>query len=290
MEDGFRADFLFGVVLLIAASNYIVCKQALLYVPPFTLLAVRYLLALSVVSLLIFSRRTHLSRELMIKSGLLGLVLALAVVSWQFGIKNVDHIGPAAFIVSLDGLMVPVFAYLLFGKALNAGVVLAIPVALTGLALLCLRKEMSVSSTDVWFVVSAIAFSLHILLTHYYGKSFDAICFSWGQMVVVCILTLVAAIRFEREDVTLANLELAKYLIVYLAIVATAFRLSLQNHVQRKISANRAGFLFVTEPILVALAGWLVLSESMTVQQMLGCVMIFLALIVSRGVRKKAEI
>jgi drug/metabolite transporter (DMT)-like permease len=280
-------DVLFLIVLLIAASNYIVCKNVLVHVPPFTLIAIRYCFAAIVISVFVLSRMRHLTRDSLMKSGMLGLVLAAATITWQLGVMHTDHIGPAAFIVSLDGLMMPMVVWLLFGTVAERRVLIAMPIALLGLGLLTLHAGMSISRADVWFIASAVGFSLHIALTHHYSKLFDPVCLTWGQMVIVCVVATVLALMLEADAVTVSAIGTVKYEMLYLVVVATALRFPLQNYAQRRASASHAAFLFMLEPIVVALMGWFFLSQWMNGRQLLGCGLILLAVIISRGKQRE---
>jgi drug/metabolite transporter (DMT)-like permease len=273
---------LFMVVVVVAATNYLVVKWALEEITPFTLMAIRYLLAASLITLMIIPKLSLINRSLISKSFMLGSILTLAVVTWQFGIYTSDKLGPAAFIVSLDGLMVPIFATLLFSERLKTATIIALPLAVLGLGLMNLRQGMSLAMSDIWFVVCAVAFALHIVLTHRHTKSFDPVCLAWGQLWVVAISCLVAALCFERGDVTFDNILSVKYEIFYLACIATALRFSLQNHVQKLTTAAKAGFMFALEPVVVALLGWSVLDEYLSWQQLLGCLLIFIAVVISQ--------
>ncbi len=273
---------LFSLVVLIAATNYIFCKWALEVITPYALMSVRYLLAAGLLVFLVLPRKKHFTKSLALTGGALGLVLSFAVITWQFGIAESDHIGPAAFIVSLDGLMVPLFAALIFRDVLTPNVLLALPLGLLGLGLLNYKQGMSVSISDVWFFICAFGFSAHILLTHRFAQRFDSICFVWVQLATVSVVTTIFALIFEADTITLSSLYQVRYELLYLAVVATAIRFVFQNYAQGRVSASGAGFLFITEPVLVAILAWIVLSETFSQMQILGSAFIFIAVILAR--------
>lgn len=280
--SGLIGNGLFLIVVVVAATNYLVVKWALQEVTPFTLMAIRYLLAALLITILVIPKLSLIKRDMVIKSFILGCILTLAVVVWQFGINASDKLGPAAFIVSLDGLMVPIFATLLFGEGLKTATIVALPLAMLGLGLMNLRQGMSLAVSDALFVVCAVAFALHIVMTHHYAKNYDSVCLAWVQMWVVALTCAVAALCFERGKVSMDNVLSVKYEILYLACIATALRFSLQNHVQKLTTAAKAGFMFVLEPVVVALLGWSVLDERLSWQQLLGCLFIFVAVVISQ--------
>lgn len=272
-----------SLVILIAASNYVVCKIALRDITPFSLMSFRYLLASGLMYLFVHSRLRHVDRHLIVTSIMLGCFLSFAVITWQMGIASASRIGPAAFIVSLDGLFVPLFACLLYRHRLTPNVLLALPLALVGLALLNLGEHIELEVSDIWFFASAIGFSLHILLTHRYSRVFDGATFVWLQMCCVAVFTTAFALAFESGNYSFGSLLGVFHEVLYLGIVATALRFFLQNYAQGRISATSAGFLFVLEPVCVALMAWIVFSEVFSAAQVLGSFLILVSLLVSHS-------
>ncbi len=281
---------MFFAVIVIAASNYVVCKIALQTVKPFTLMSVRYIIAVLLLLIFLLPRLKHLHHRLVIKGVILGCCLSFAVISWQFGLFFSDTIGPAAFIVSLDGLFVPLMAIVFFREQLTANVLFAIPLALVGLALLNLKQGMSLDISNIWFLLSAFGFSTHILLTHRYARQFDPVCFVWFQMVTVAVITTAMMMGFEVSEVTWGQVASVGYELLYLGVVATAARFILQNYAQKGVSASVAGFLFVLEPVMVALFAWVVFSETLSVYQLLGSAFILIAVIFSHGELKLRDL
>lgn len=277
-----HVELTFISIVLIAASNYVVCKLALESVSIFTLVAFRYLFAVALISCLFFKQLKGLSPEFWLNSIPLGFLLTVAVITWLLGIDRTDHLGPSAFIVSTDGLLVPVLGLFVFGETIGKMVWVALPLAFAGVALLTLKSGMSATLYDLWFVLSAFCFAFHILLTSRVARRFNSIVLAWAQLLVVGTVTLPIAIVADHGQLAVANILKVKYELLYLAVIATALRFSLQNYAQKRTSAVRAGFLFALEPIAVSGMGWVFLGQSMSFQQGTGCILIFTALILSR--------
>ncbi|MBJ7277751.1 DMT family transporter [Marinobacter salarius] len=305
LSNTHKSDLLLVVVTLMAAISWIFSKEAVLLMPPLMFMALRFLLAGSVLAVIAWPSLKRLSLDQFKRSAGVGLVFGVAMSFWVMGLFHVTHIGEGAFLTSLGVVIVPVIARVVFQEAQPLSTWFAIPVAVGGLALLSLKNGFRPEIGQVFFVVAAFIFALYFTLNtraanqrtviNRRGESVEkhrvpALPLTTIALLTVGTVTLTESVLLEPWTPTLENFSgiLAGWVIAS-AVVGTAGRFLLQTYAQSLATHSHGVVILVLEPVWVALfaAGWF--SESMSTTQLAGCGLIFLALLINRwGVLSKA--
>ena len=305
LSNTHKSDLLLVVVTLMAAISWIFSKEAVLLMPPLMFMALRFLLAGSVLAVIAWPSLKRLSLDQFKRSAGVGLVFGVAMSFWVMGLFHVTHIGEGAFLTSLGVVIVPVIARVIFQEAQPLSTWFAIPVAVGGLALLSLKNGFRPEIGQVFFVVAAFIFALYFTLNtraanqrtviNRRGESVEkhrvpALPLTTNALLTVGTVTLTESLLLEPWTPTLENFSgiLAGWVIAS-AVVGTAGRFLLQTYAQSLATHSHGVVILVLEPVWVALfaAGWF--SESMSTTQLAGCGLIFLALLINRwGVLSKA--
>ncbi|EDM48949.1 DMT family transporter [Marinobacter algicola] len=305
LSNTHKSDLLLVVVTLMAAISWIFSKEAVLLMPPLMFMALRFLLAGSVLAAIAWPSLTRLSLDQFKRSAGVGLVFGVAMSFWVMGLFHVTHIGEGAFLTSLGVVIVPVIARVIFQEAQPISTWFAIPVAVGGLALLSLKNGFRPEIGQVFFVIAAFIFALYFTLNtraanqrtviNRRGESVEkhrvpALPLTTIALLTVGTVTLTESALLEPWTPTIENFSgiLAGWVIAS-AVVGTAGRFLLQTYAQSLATHSHGVVILVLEPVWVALfaAGWF--SESMSATQLAGCGLIFLALLINRwGVLSKA--
>ena len=305
LSNTHKSDLLLVVVTLMAAISWIFSKEAVLLMPPLMFMALRFLLAGSVLAVIAWPSLKRLSLDQFKRSAGVGLVFGVAMSFWVMGLFHVTHIGEGAFLTSLGVVIVPVIARVIFQEAQPLSTWFAIPVAVGGLALLSLKNGFRPEIGQVFFVVASFIFALYFTLNtraanqrtviNHRGESVEkhrvpALPLTTIALLTVGTVTLTESVLLEPWTPTLENFSgiLAGWVIAS-AVVGTAGRFLLQTYAQSLATHSHGVVILVLEPVWVALfaAGWF--SESMSTTQLAGCGLIFLALLINRwGVLSKA--
>ena len=305
LSNTHKSDLLLVVVTMMAAISWIFSKEAVLLMPPLMFMALRFLLAGSVLAVIAWPSLKRLSLDQFKRSAGVGLVFGVAMSFWVMGLFHVTHIGEGAFLTSLGVVIVPVIARVIFQEAQPLSTWFAIPVAVGGLALLSLKNGFRPEIGQVFFVVAAFIFALYFTLNtraanqrtviNRRGESVEkhrvpALPLTTIALLTVGTVTLTESVLLEPWTPTLENFSgiLAGWVIAS-AVVGTAGRFLLQTYAQSLATHSHGVVILVLEPVWVALfaAGWF--SESMSTTQLAGCGLIFLALLINRwGVLSKA--
>ena len=194
--------------------------------------------------------------------------------------------GKAGFITSLYILFVPIIAIFLKHKLSN-NVKLSILISLLGLYLLCVKNTFVFKLWDILLLLSAFFFALHIIVVSYYSKKSDAIKLSTIQFFTAGVLSLPLMIY---EQPTL-NLILAGWKpILFIGVVVTGVAYTLQIFGHKATKPVIATLILSSEAVFAVLGGVLILNETLSIKEIVGCLIMLIAIVLSQIPNKGGKI
>ncbi len=209
---------------------------------------------------------------------LCGLLLAAASVSQQAGVA-VSGAGKGGFITSLYIIIVPILS-ILTGRKTTLRTWLCAVVALIGMYFLTLSEGLSLSSGDTMLILCAFIFALHIMAIDKVGKDVDGVLLSMIQFFIGGLISGIGMFIFEKPE---AGAILEAWLpVFYAGAFSCGIAYTLQIVGQKYMNPDHAVLILSLESVWAAIGGALILSERMTGKELLGCVLVFAAVIVSQ--------
>jgi drug/metabolite transporter (DMT)-like permease len=187
--------------------------------------------------------------------------------------------GNAGFITSLYVVLVPIVLFLVWREKFHWMAALAVILAGVGVFLLSTGGTFEVRKGDAIELVGAVAWTLHVIILGKYAARFESISFSVGQLIVCGCLNLGIGLLFEPWVPLTGSLILA---IVYTAFFSLGLCYTLQIWAQRHTPPADAALILSLESVFSVLSGWLILNETLRGIQILGCGLIFLAVLLSQ--------
>ncbi|UZD67442.1 DMT family transporter [Marinobacter sp. AN1] len=298
LSDSHKADLLLVFVTLLAAVSWAFSKEAVLLMPPLLFMAMRFLMAGAILAFFARHQLPRLGVRQMLRGARVGLVFGSAMSCWVMGIWLGVNLGEAAFITSLAVVIVPAIARIFFREPQPLNTWLAIPVAISGLALLSLENGFRPEPGQMLFVVAALIFAMSYILTSRTANTRTVVNASGEQVVkqkvpalpltalsmtTAGVLTGLVSLIFEEWQPTFDNFTGPMFWwLVGSATIGTAFRFLLQTYAQ-SLSFNSHGVvILILEPVWVALLAWVWFSQTMSPTQLAGCCVILLALLINR--------
>ena len=304
MSNTTKADLLMVLVTLLAAVSWIFSKEAVMQMPPLLFMGIRFLMAGALLALVGWRMMRRLTLDQCKRAVMVGLVFGIAMSFWVTGLHRGTHVGEGAFLTSLAVVLVPVIGTLVFRETPPSSTWLALPVAVAGLALLSLEHGFRPEAGQLYFVLAAAIFALYFsmntqaantqTLTTRDGavqqrEKVPVLALTAMVLLTVGVFTGALSLVLEPWAPTFerVSLELAGW-VVASAVIGTAARFFVQTWAQSLSNHSHGVVILVIEPIWVALfaAAWF--GETMSLQQLGGCALIFTALLVNRwgAVRK----
>jgi len=209
---------------------------------------------------------------------LAGFLLFIASAFQQVGIVYTTA-GNAGFITSLYVVLVPIVLFSLWRERLRWLSVAAVGIAVAGAFLLSTGGRFEVRAGDALELVGALFWAFHVVVLGKFASRFESISFSVGQLAVCGLLNLGVG-AFVETSLPL-NWPLAAA-ILYTALFSLGLCYTLQIWAQRHTPPADAALILSLESVFAALAGWWLLDERLEAIQVLGCVLIFAAVLLSQ--------
>jgi len=297
-----KTSSLKGNLMIIAAtliwgSGYVAQSAGMYHVAPFTFNAVRFAIggtialgpalfflyrqrSVSCEAITIEDKRPVMINKSTIVAGVIcGCVLCLAINLQQFGILFTS-VANASFITSLYVIMVPIASFIIFRKRAGVFVWGSVAVAVVGMYFLSLSGGFYVNLGDILVFLCAIVFTAQILIISYFSPKHNVIALACVQFFVVSFVSVVLAFIFETPSLT-AVFAAAPY-VLYTGVLSSGVAYILQMKAQKTTDATIAAVLFSFEGVVAAFVGWLVLSQHLTSRELMGCALIFVAIMVAQ--------
>ena len=218
------------------------------------------------------------------RSGVIcGLALFAASSLQQIGLVYTDA-GKAGFLTAMYIVFVP-FLGLFVGQRPGRNALLSLIPAIVGLYLLSCTSVSGINKGDVLLLLCAVAFSVQILLIDRHCAGLDGLKLNCIQALVVTVLSVPSALLTETVD---ASLIASCWLpLGYAGVLSMGVAYTLQIVGQKRVAPSAAALLMSLESVFAALFGWLLLHETMTRAEELGCVLVFAAVVISQLPEKK---
>lgn len=205
-----------------------------------------------------------------------GVLLCIASNLQQFGIVYTS-VGKSGFITAMYIVLVPVIGIFLKKKA-GVKIWCSVAIAVCGLYLLCMTDNgFSIQKGDLLLLLGAVAFSFHILTIDYFSPKVDGVKMSCIQFFTCGILSMVCMFLFEQPQIG-AILQ-AWMPIVYAGVLSCGVAYTLQIVGQKGMNPTVASLILSTESVISVIAGWLILHQKLSGRELLGCVLMFAAII-----------
>lgn len=299
MQPSTQSDLLLVVVTLLAAMGWVFSKESIALMPPLLFMGLRFLLAALCLAGIGSTQLRQLTGQQIARSARVGVVFGVAMLFWVQGLAHSASMGEGAFLTSLGVLFVPVVARLCFAEPIPSSTWLALPVALLGMALLSLANGFTVSLGQLFYLCAAMCFALFFTLNSRAATVTARADSGQGEMselsavpplaltvmslTTVGVVTLSASLLTETGQRAAVQWSAALWgWLVASALIGTALRFWLQTYAQSLTVQTSGAVMLILEPIWVAVFAALWFSETLSLMQLLGCGVIFLALLVNR--------
>lgn len=208
-----------------------------------------------------------------------GVILCIASNLQQFGIMEAS-VGKSGFFTALYIVMIPVIG-IFIGKRPGIKLWFCVALAVVGMYLLCMKDgSFTIERADIMLLLCALAFSFHILVVDYFSPKVDGVKMSCIQFLVCGVLSAVGMLFTETPDIS--NIQAAWLPLLYAGLLSCGVGYTLQIVGQKGINPVIASLIMSLESVISALAGWVILGQVLSPKEILGCVLMFVAIIITQ--------
>lgn len=286
MNKKILGNLLLLITSIIWGSAFVAQITGMDVLGPFTFSATRSLIATIFLGFLVIFLKDDMNTKTsdLIKGGLAcGVFIFIASSLQQFGLLFTTA-GKASFITTLYILIVPILALLIMKNKISLATWIAIILGATGLYLLAIPSgaSFSINKGDFVVFIGAFFWAAHILVIDYFTKKVNPVKLSFMQFAVMTILSAIVAMLFERETATLSNIMFSWKSIAYAGFISSGIAYTLQMVGQKYTNPVLASLILSLESVFGALSGYLFLNEILSTKEFLGCVIVFVAIIIAQ--------
>ena len=298
MSKKLKSDIMLLITAIIWGSAF-VAQKAGTVLEPFTYNGIRMLIGGLVLIPVIFLfkkinkedpdsvPKTELEKQaekktLMIGGLSCGVVLCIASSLQQFGMFFDTDAGKTGFITSLYIVIVPILGLFLH-KKVKPVIWFCVALGAVGFYLLCMAGKggsFTLTTGDMFVLLCAFASSCHILVVDYFAPKCDGIKLSCIQFLTAGIIGIVCMLIFESP--VIADILDCWLPILYCGVFSSGIAYTLQVLGQEHAEPSVASLILSLESVFAVLFGVLLIGESLTLYEGIGCVVIFIAVIISQ--------
>ena len=292
-----RNSLLLTLTALIWGVAFVAQSAGSAYMASCTFTGLRFLIAAAALCPVIAigdRKRSRAQRRGLWRAGILcGTLLCVASLLQQEGIALGTGAGKAGFITAFYIVLVPILNLLVFRKRTGAALWLSVAIAIAGLYLLCINESLSVQLSDLLVLLCAVAFSFQILAVDRFSPVYDALKLAAIQFLACGVLASVLMVFRDILPVGLAAWSAplttwdAWIPLLYAAILSSGVGYTLQIVGQKGLNPALASLLMSLESVFAVLAGWLILGQRMTPRELLGSLLLFIAVLIAQLVPSK---
>lgn len=293
MKHTSRNTFFLFLAAFIWGMAFVSQSKGMDYMHPLTFNGVRSLIGAFVLLLYILVRRKQAGGKNRIidwkttaKAGILcGLVLTTASTLQQFGIKYTS-VGKAGFITTLYIIFVPIAG--IFVKKAVAGIIwIAAGLAAVGMYLLCMTESLRMGTGDIMVLLCAVAFAVHIMIIDYYAPKTDGVIVSCIQFAVCGVICGICSLIWGDPD--WMQLKDGMGSLLYAGVLSCGVAYTLQIVGQEGVNPTVAALIMSLESVVATVAAWIAYKvgflstdQTMTLWQIVGCILVFGAVILAQ--------
>lgn len=290
MKNKMKGNMMLMTTALIWGTAFVAQKSGMDLVSPVAFNGIRTLIgAFALIPVILIMGRGKGSKgfdkTLIIGGICCGLALCAAGNIQQIGLyyTSVSHTG---FITALYVVIVPLMG-LFLKKRITPVMWCCVAASAAGLYLLCIPKSGfgAINVGDIIILVCAACYAIHILVIDYFSPKVDGVKLSCIQFFVAGVVSLIIMpfvdpmIGFELPSI--GDICGSWFTLLYAGIMSCGVAFTLQVLGQKETEPTIASMILCLESVFALVAGMLLLGEMMSLREIIGCVIMFAAIVVA---------
>lgn len=161
-------------------------------------------------------------------------------------------------------------------------------ITIGGLYLLCVKESLSLAASDMVTLLCALLFAGHIMVIDHFSPLVDGVRLSCIQFFACGILGFFPMMFCEiipdgmaAWTSTFASSQ-AWIALLYSGVMSCGVAYTLQIIGQNGLNPTLASMIMSLESVFSVLTGWLILDEQLGGREIMGCVLIFAAILLAQ--------
>lgn len=294
MNRKLKGNIILFITAIIWGMSFVSQSVGMEYIGPNTFMAIRTLMGgivlLPVIYVMDKSKKKQGTykptdmKKLLCYGAISGVFLCVAQTLQTYGLVYTTT-AKSGFLTALYIIFVAIIG-LFVGKKLTGKMAIGVLTAIVGMYFLCLFGEkVSFNIGDGLTVLCAVFFAGQILCIDKAVADIDGLKFSATQFLIAGTINLVLMFLFEKPE--MENILSCTTALLYSGIMSCGVAYTLQVIGQKYADPTSASIIMSLESVFAAISGWIILSEAMNLSQIVGCVLMFAAIVLVQLPDKK---
>jgi len=279
MTKQFKADMMLLMVALFWGVSYWLIDVSLAEVGPFTLNALRFLIAFLIAVTLSFPKLKTVNKATIKYSALIGFVLVIVYIGATFGVKY-TLLSNAGFLCALTVVFTPILAFFVLKQRPDKKFSAVVVMCVIGIALLSLNEELKPALGDIFCLIAAFAYAVDLLLTEIAVTGSEVNAFQLGVFQLGFTGAFNLILSFLLETPALPQTTETWVAVLILAVFCTGAAFIIQAMAQQYTSASHVGVIFTLEPVFAGFVAFFLAGEVLAPRAYVGAVLLITGLFV----------
>ncbi|MDC7955190.1 DMT family transporter [Fusobacterium simiae] len=276
MQENYKYNIYMFIVTIFFGMTYALTKICLNYSTEFHIISFRFLIAFIVSLIFLYKKIFPIKIRELLCSFILGLILFLVFIAMTIGVKYTTATN-ASFLISLSVIFIPFFSWIFNKEKPKKSIFIVIFIALIGIMLLTLDKNLQFHIGDILCLICAILFTFYVILTEKIVKNNNPVALSVLQFAWVSLFSFL--LQYPIENFVIPKSKIFWLSMVLLGVFCTAFGYIIQTIAQKKLSSIVVGFILSLEPVFSGIFGYFFLNEYLSFQQYIGAFLLLISVI-----------
>ncbi len=273
-----KADLLLFMVAIIWGTAFVAQGIAGQYKVAYLFNGVSFMLA-ALILIPFIPRGMKLSAEQWKWMLIAGLLLFAATAMQQVGLLY-TKVANASFLTSLYAVFTPFLLWLGFRERPHRLDMVAVTLAGIGAFMLSTSGKFEAQPGDLIELVGSIFWALHFVVLGKFASKFESISFAAGHFFISGFINFVFGLFIE--DISILSALPLLGAILYRATLSIGIGYTLQVWGQKHTPPTDAALILGLEAVFAVLAAWILLDQTLVFVQILGCILIFVAFLISQ--------
>ena len=277
-----KSNFFAVLSLLVTAAiwglSYSAQSEAMKTMQPLFFVFLRYLLGTAMLLPAIFYMQKKPDKNLFIGGAVCGVFLAGGEILQQFGLLYTTA-GKAGFLTALYVIMIPLIGIFIKRKS-DWKIWTASIVSIAGTYLLCSDGTLHNFGNlgDLLMLLCALFFAFQFSFIAKFAPEADALQMAAVQFFTVAVISGIAAL-IAGESCSWQGVVATTKPLLYCGLIAIGFACTVQIAAQKYVHPATASIVLSTASVFAVIWGWWLLGESYSAQNLIGCTLIFAAVV-----------
>ena len=276
MQENHKYNIYMVIATIFFGMTYVLTKICLNYSTELHIISFRFSIAFIISLIFLYKNIFPIKIKELLYSFILGMILFLVFTAMTIGVKYTTATN-ASFLISLSVIFIPFFSWIFNKEKLKKNIFVVIFIALIGIILLTLDKNLQFHIGDILCLICAILFTFHVILTERIVKNNNPVALSVLQFAWVSLFSFL--LQYPIENFVIPKNKIFWLSMVLLGVFCTAFGYIVQTIAQKNLSSTVVGFILSLEPVFSGIFGYFFLNEYLSFQQYIGAFLLLISVI-----------